>query len=208
MLVGVGVNLFLVPHRLMDGGMIGIGLLATYYMQLPPGLVMIFVSLPVYVIVFFYDRRLFYHSFHGMLISSFFIDVLSDLRGWNLWSTSSSAVTGGVMIGMGVGLMLAYETNTGGTDLLAQFLARRFKLHVALLILVIDGFIVSCSLQTIGMERTIFSLITIIAVAATTHMFSGISRKRQPYTVIGPLDSFEHLQISQKGRGWRLFWRK
>ena len=112
------------------------------------------------------------------------------------------------MIGMGVGLMLAYETNTGGTDLLAQFLARRFKLRVALLILVIDGFIVSCSLQTIGMERTIFSLITIIAVAATTHMFSGISRKRQPYTVIGPLDSFENLQIRQKGRGWIIFWRK
>ena len=105
----------------------GIGLLATYYMQLPPGMVMIFVSLPMYLIVFFFDRRLFYHSFHGMLISSFFIDVMSDLRQWNLLSTSSSAVTGGVMIGMGVGLMLAYETNTGGTDLLAQFFARRFN---------------------------------------------------------------------------------
>jgi len=109
---------------------------------------------------------------------------------------------------MGVGLMLAYETNTGGTDLLAQFLARRFKLRVALLILAIDGLIVACSMQTIGMERTIFSLITIIAVAATTHMFSGINRKRQSYTVIGPLDSFENLQIRQKGRGWIIFWRK
>ncbi|MGG1659410.1 YitT family protein [Brevibacillus sp. NRS-1366] len=195
LLVAVGVNLFLVPHRLMDGGMIGIGLLATYYMQLPPGLVMIFVSLPVYVIVFFYDRRLFYHSFHGMLISSFFIDLLSDLRQWNLWSTSSSAVTGGVMIGMGVGLMLAYETNTGGTDLLAQFLARRFKMRIAVLILAIDGMIVAGSLQTIGMERTVFSLLTITAVAATTHMFSGVGQKRPPYTVIGPLGSLSRFRI-------------
>ncbi|WP_304415228.1 YitT family protein [Brevibacillus aydinogluensis] len=70
-LVAVGVNLFLVPHQLMDGGMIGLGLLATYYLHVPPGLVMILVSLPVYALVFAFDRSLFAHSFHGMLISSF-----------------------------------------------------------------------------------------------------------------------------------------
>lgn len=187
LLVAVGVNLFLVPHRLMDGGMIGIGLLTTYYLQLPPGLVMIGVSLPVFLIVFFNDRRLFYHSFHGMLISSFLIDVCSFLRAYNQWSLSASAVIGGMLIGAGIGLMLAYETNTGGTDLLAQFLARRFALPVSLLIFGIDGLIVACSLQAIGLERTVFSLFTIVAVAATTHMFSGLGRPRPPYRVIGPL---------------------
>lgn len=183
-LVAVGVNLFLVPHQLMDGGMIGIGLLATYYMQWPPGLVMLLVSIPVYIAVFFLDRRLFFHSFHGMLISSFFIDVLSLMREWNQWSTATSSVTGGVLIGMGIGLMLAYETNTGGTDLLAQFLARRFHMRVALLILLIDGLIVACSMQAIGAERTVFSLLTILAVAATTHMFSGLGRPTPPYTIV------------------------
>ncbi|MGF9908215.1 YitT family protein [Brevibacillus porteri] len=199
-LLGIGVNLFLVPHRLMDGGMIGIGLLATYYMQMPSGLVMILVSMPVYVFVFFYDRRLFFHSFHGMLISGFFIDILSDMRAWNMWSTSISSVTGGVIIGMGIGLMLAYETNTGGTDLLAQFLARRYNLRVALLIFVIDGLIVLCSIQTIGMERMIFSMLTIIAGAATTHMFSGLGRPVPPYTIIGPL-----LSRKMDGRSSRLY---
>lgn len=183
-LVAVGVNLFLVPHQLMDGGMIGIGLLATYYMQWPPGLVMLLVSIPVYIAVFFLDRRLFFHSFHGMLISSFFIDVLSLMREWNQWSTATSSITGGVLIGMGIGLMLAYETNTGGTDLLAQFLARRFHMRVALLILLIDGLIVACSMQAIGAERTVFSLLTILAVAATTHMFSGLGRPTPPYMIV------------------------
>lgn len=203
-LVAIGVNLFLVPHRLMDGGMIGIGLLATYYMQWPPGMVMMGVSIPVYVLVFFYDRRLFFHSFHGMLISSFFIDVLSDLRGFNSWSTSASAVTGGVLIGMGVGLMLAFDTNTGGTDLLAQFLARRFNMSVALLILAIDGLIVLCSLHTIGLERTVFSLVTIIAVAATTHMFSGLGRQQPPYTIIGPLHTWQAGTREKRGPGLSL----
>ncbi|MFD2369245.1 YitT family protein [Brevibacillus sp. GCM10020057] len=187
LLVAVGVNLFLVPHQLMDGGMIGIGLLATYYLKLPAGLVMILVSIPVYLVVFFRDRRLFYHSFHGMLISSFFIDILSVMREWNHWTTATSAVTGGVLIGTGIGLMLAYETNTGGTDLLAQFLARRSRIPVALLIFFIDGLIVVSSLQAIGAERTLFSFLTISAVAAATHLLCGIGRTGPPYTVVGPL---------------------
>lgn len=193
-LVAVGVNLFLVPHQLMDGGMIGIGLLATYYMKWPPGMVMILVSIPVYIAVFFLDRRLFFHSFHGMLISSFFIDVLSLMREWNQWSTPTSSITGGVMIGMGIGLMLAYETNTGGTDLLAQFLARRFRMRVALLIFFIDGLIVACSMQAIGAERTVFSLLTIIAVAATTHMFSGLGRPIPPYTILGKESAYRTIE--------------
>lgn len=204
-LVAVGVNLFLVPHRLMDGGMIGIGLLTTYYLQLPAGLVMIGVSIPVFLFVFLYDRRLFFHSLHGMLISSFFIDILSDLRPYNIWSTASSAIIGGTLIGTGIGLMLAYHTNTGGTDLLAQFLARRFKLPVAVLILAIDGVIVGSSLQVIGIERTVFSLFTIVAVAATTHMFSGIGRPLPPYTVIGPLRaklSRQVLEANKKRKEW------
>jgi len=191
LLVAIGVNLFLVPHRLLEGGMIGIGLLATYYLQLPTGLIIICASLPVFILVFILDRRLFFHSFFGMVISSWFIDTLSVLRPFNVWTTASSAVFGGSMIGTGVGLMLAYETNTGGTDLLAQFFARRYKLPVALLILGIDGIIVGGSLQAVGIERMVFSLVTIIAVAATTHRFSKIRPPLTPYTIIGPLHSIQ-----------------
>lgn len=189
LLVALGVNLFLVPHKLLEGGMIGIGLLATYYLQLPVGLVIIGASIPVFILVFIFDRRLFYRSFLGMMISSWFIDVFSFLRPYNVWSTASSSVIGGSLIGTGVGLMLAYETNTGGTDLLAQFIARRYKLPVAFVILGIDGIIVGSSLQAVGVERMVYSFFTIMAVAATTHRFSRIRRPLTPYTVIGPLHS-------------------
>jgi uncharacterized membrane-anchored protein YitT (DUF2179 family) len=184
----VGVNFFLVPHQLMDGGMIGIGLLAKYYFGWPPGLIMLLVSLPVYAVVFVYDRTLFYNSFHGLLLASLAIDLFSPLRGCNPLSVSTSAVLGGALIGTGIGWMLAYQSNTGGTDLLAQFLARRTGLSVALLIFVIDGLIIGCSVQAIGLYNTVFSLITIISVAIATHHFSQIEerRRKKPWVVVGP----------------------
>lgn len=192
-LVGVGVNYFLVPYQLMDGGMIGIGLLAKYYFGWSPGFIMILVSLPVYTIVFMYDRRLFANSFLGMLLSSLAIDLLSPLRAYNIFQLPTSAVIGGLLIGMGIGGMLAYETNTGGTDLLAQFLAKRTKIPVALLIFLIDGVIVGSSFEAISGQKLLFSLVTIVSVAISTHYFSQINRKRageEKWIIIGPFRRF------------------
>ncbi|MGE5704165.1 MAG: YitT family protein [Clostridia bacterium] len=176
-MVGIGVNGFLVPHHLMDGGMIGIGLLAKYYFTLPPGGIMLLASLPIYGLVFRYDRSLFYNSFHGMLLSAFFIDWLSFLRGVFELSIAAASVFGGALIGTGIGLMLAYKSNTGGTDLLAQFVARKVQLPVALLILIIDGMIVTSSFQTIGLLRMLYSLLTVVSVAITTHYFSQVGTR-------------------------------
>ncbi|MBO8164748.1 MAG: YitT family protein [Brevibacillus sp.] len=187
-LVGVGVNAFLVPHQLMDGGMIGIGLLANYYFEWPSGLVILVCSLPIYLMVFLHDRELFYHSFHGLLLSSFLIDALSGLRTWGyVFSMETSSVIGGALIGSGIGIMLAYKTNTGGTDLLAQFIARRLNYPVALLIFFIDGFIVGLSFHVNGLEGTVFSLLTITTVAVCTHYFSQMNKHKSPYIVVGPL---------------------
>lgn len=195
LLVGVGINLFLVPHKLMDGGMIGLGLLANYYFQLKPGYVMLIVSIPIYLIIFRYNRQLFYNSFHGMVISSFFIDVLSFLREFYPASIAFSAIAGGVLIGTGTGVMLAYQTNTGGSDLIAQFLAVRTGWPVALLIFFIDGLIIAMSVEAIGHYRTWFSFITIVVVAVTTHYANQINHKRPPYQVIGPISQFRRDRI-------------
>ena len=183
-LVGLGVNWLIVPHRLMDGGMIGIGLLANYYFQLSPGLIMILVSIPVYAIVLLYNRWLFLNSFHGMLLSSFFIDILSGMRQWTIPPIEVAAVLGGMMIGTGIGLMLAHETNTGGTDLLAQFLAIRTGIPVAMLIFFIDGLIIFSSWEAIGGYRLVFSILTILSGAIATHWFSQIREKPVPYVIV------------------------
>lgn len=183
-LVGIGVNWLIVPHRLMDGGMIGIGLLANYYFQLAPGLIMFLVSIPVYAVVFVYERRLFFNSFHGMLLSAFFIDLFSVMREWTLPSVDVAAILGGMMIGTGIGLMLAFETNTGGTDLLAQFLSYRSGIPVALLIFLIDGLIILSSWEAVGTYRMVFSLLTILTGAIATHLFSQIGKTPAPYVVV------------------------
>ncbi|ESU32466.1 hypothetical protein G3A_11320 [Bacillus sp. 17376] len=168
LLLGVGVNGFLVPHHLLDGGMIGIGLIMHYFYGWPTGLTMIFLSIPLYVLAWILERKYFFHSLHGLLVSSLFIDLFAPIEQGLQLGIFSSAIIGGLLVGCGIGLMLRYETSTGGTDLLAQLIHKFFSLNVGLLIFMIDGLVVLSGLKVIGLEKFMYSLLTITCVGLMT----------------------------------------
>ncbi|MFT9598213.1 YitT family protein [Mesobacillus sp.] len=168
MLLGIGVNGFLVPHHLLDGGMIGIGLIVHYFYGWPTGLTMIVLSIPLYLLAWILERKYFFHSLHGLLASSLFIDLFSPLeRGLHL-GILPSAILGGILVGCGIGLMLRYETSTGGMDLLAQLIHKFLSINVGILIFIIDGIVILSGLKVIGMEKFMYSLLTITCVGLMT----------------------------------------
>lgn len=169
-LLGVGVNGFLVPHQLLDGGMIGIGLIIHYFYGFPTGLTMILLSIPLYVLAWILERKYFFHSLNGLLVSSFFIDLFAPVEKGIHLGLIPSAMLGGALVGCGIGLMLRYETSTGGTDLLAQLVQKFFPVNVGILIFIIDGIVVLSGLKVIGMEKFIYSLLTITCVGLMTSL--------------------------------------
>ncbi|RSK53804.1 YitT family protein [Bacillus canaveralius] len=169
-LLGLGINGFLIPHHLLDGGIIGIGLIIHYFYGWPTGLSMIILSIPLYILAWIYERSYFYHSLHGLVISSLFIDVLSAVHTSFSLGILSSSIIGGVLVGSGIGLMLRHETSTGGTDLLAQLLSRTTSLNVGVLIFLIDGIVITCGLPIVGAEKFVYSFITIIFVGIMTSL--------------------------------------
>ncbi|WP_404358138.1 YitT family protein [Cytobacillus firmus] len=170
LLLGIGINGFLVPHHLLDGGIIGIGLILHYYYEFPTGLSMIVLSIPLYVLAWFYEKKYFFYSLHGLLISSFIIDLLSEIRGNFELSILPSSILGGCLVGLGIGLMLRYETSTGGTDLLAQLMTKLLPINIGALIFAIDGLVILSGLKIVGIEKFLYSFITILFVGAMTSL--------------------------------------
>ncbi|PKG25384.1 YitT family protein [Niallia nealsonii] len=173
MLIGIGVNGFLVPHHILDGGLIGIGLILHYHYQIPTGLTMILISIPLYLFVWFYDKNYFFYGIFGFLISSFMIDIFSFLRDAFSVSILLSSFIGGTIIGIGIGIMLRFETSTGGTDLLAQIIARMSSIPVGIIIFFLDGIILVSGINIVGIEKITPSFFTIIFVAIFTTLITG-----------------------------------
>jgi uncharacterized membrane-anchored protein YitT (DUF2179 family) len=170
--LAIGINVFLVPHHLLDGGTIGIGLIVKYIWHVKAGLVIILLNIPLYIIAWFYYRPFFYNSLHGLLFSSFMIDVFSVLRGVIMLNPVPSSVIGGVLVGLGIGMMLREETSTGGTDLLAQFIARMTNWNVGIIIFLMDTLIITIGSFVIDSTSFLYSLIVVTVVGAVTAMLT------------------------------------
>jgi uncharacterized membrane-anchored protein YitT (DUF2179 family) len=68
----IGINFFLVPFKVIDGGVIGIALIAKYMWGLKTGLTIILCSIPIYIVAWVRYRNFFFSSLHGMLVFFFY----------------------------------------------------------------------------------------------------------------------------------------
>lgn len=172
LLIAIGINGFLVPHHLLDGGITGIALIIHYYFEYPTGLCMFLLSIPLSMYAWCRERNYFYNSFLGLIVASTFIDWLAPLRNQFSPSIVTSVLFGGIFIGIGIGLMLRYETSTGGTDLLAQFIAQAFSLNIGVVIFIIDGLIVAVAYNALGLKVFLFSSLTIVIIGFMTSLMA------------------------------------
>ncbi len=170
--LGIGINCFLVPYKVLDGGMIGVGLIMKYLWGLEAGLVIISLSVPIFLLAWFKYREYFYNSLHGMLVSSFFIDVFHFLPKVISLDAAISSIIGGVLVGFGIGIMLRFKTSTGGTDLIAQFISDWTGMNVGILIFIIDSLVIFAGGLLFSTETLLLSIIAILSVGCMTSLFT------------------------------------
>lgn len=129
-LIAFSVKSVAVPHGLLTGGMSGIALLCYYAFEgLSTGQWYLLLNLPVFVLGWvFVSRRFFFYSLYGMIITSVFIDLIP----WvvpieDIWL---AVLTGGGIMGAGVGVALRSLGSTGGSDILAVICKEKFNMSM------------------------------------------------------------------------------
>ncbi|MBD7907862.1 YitT family protein [Sporosarcina gallistercoris] len=168
--LAIGLNLFLIPQGLMEGGALGISLIVHYVTGTKVGLTFLLISIPIFMLTWVVYRPFFYNGIHGMLISALVIDLFAPLKDvahiLQSGPIASSAI-GGIFIGIGTGLMLRRGISIGGTDLLAQLTARSLKINSGLIILLFDIIIVTVGSLSVPRVSLVLSLVTVCSVGLT-----------------------------------------
>jgi uncharacterized membrane-anchored protein YitT (DUF2179 family) len=170
-LLSLGINGFLIPNKVLDGGVIGLGLICNYLWGFEAGLSILLMSIPIFALAWFKDKGYFYSSLHGLLLSSILIDILNPISGFfPPVDPAIGSIAGGALVGLGIGLMLRYGTSTGGTDLLAQFIADLSGLNVGIVILLIDCLVISIGGMLISGDTFMLSIIAVLTVGLVTSL--------------------------------------
>ncbi|AUM66547.1 hypothetical protein C0R09_19640 [Brevibacillus laterosporus] len=174
-LLALGVNGFIIPHQLMDGGLTGIALIINYMAGYKVGLVMIGMSIPIYLYAWFTKRSYFYDSVNGLLLSSFLIDLFSPLQHVSVFTSCSllfSSILGGLFIGMGIGLLLRFNTTTDGFDLVAKLLSDVIRINIGIVIFVFDIIILLIGALLGDTPHYFYSFLAIMIVSGITFLWN------------------------------------
>ncbi|WP_078429424.1 YitT family protein [Alkalihalobacterium alkalinitrilicum] len=172
LLISYGINQFFIPHHILDGGMIGVGLIIHYVWELDVGFSIILLSIPIYILAWIYYRAFFFYSIPGFIISSLFIDWFSFLVLPYQVDPLLSAILGGLILGAGVGIMFREDISTGGFDLLAQMIAEKTKVNIGIMIFIIDFLVVIGGIFVITPTEVLLSVIAVTATGFSTMLLT------------------------------------
>ena len=141
----LGFDLFLLPNQINIGGVSGIGMLLLELTGWGSvGLYSILINVPLFILGGKrLGRQFFFGSLAGMLTSSLLMDVFTRITPPQT-EILLSALYGGIFSGVGLGLVFLGGASTGGSDIGARLLRRRYgSLPLGRILLMIDLTIVA-----------------------------------------------------------------
>ena len=145
LIFALGFDLFMAPHSINVGGVSGVAMLLVEVTGIGSvGVFTVLLNVPLFLMGYkVLGKRFFFGSLFGMLASSLFLDVCSIIPAPQT-ETLLGALFGGVLSGVGIGLVFMGHASTGGSDIIARLLKRKFRdLKMGKLMLMVDLVIVA-----------------------------------------------------------------
>ncbi|GAB6189763.1 YitT family protein [Marinitoga arctica] len=120
----IGWTFFLIPWKIVGGGLSGIGTMIYYVTGIPVGIS----YLSMNIVLLFAAMKIIGKSFgfktiYGIASSSFFITILQNYFNYPLiYDQFLSTVIGGILLGSGIGIVFLAGGTTGGTEIIVMII--------------------------------------------------------------------------------------
>ena len=178
-LAAFALECFLVPYQIIDGGIVGISIMASYITKLNLGMFLIVFNIPFVLLALNeFGKKFVIMAFYSVSILAVFVNFLhkvpvitDDLL--------LAALFGGGILGTGVGIVLKNNACMDGTEILAMKVSKRYPYSVGEIIMFINIFIFISAGFLYGWEQAMYSTLTyLIAYRAIDNIVQGLSEEK------------------------------
>lgn len=179
-LAAFALECFLVPNQIIDGGIVGISIMASYITKLNLGLFLVVLNLPFLLLGFSeFGKRFILQAFYSVGMLAFFVNIVSKNIPIITHDLLLASLFGGGILGIGVGIVLKNNACMDGTEILAMKVSKKFPYSVGEIIMFINIFIFVCAGFLYGWEQAMYSTLTyIVAYKAIDMIVEGLSEEK------------------------------
>jgi uncharacterized membrane-anchored protein YitT (DUF2179 family) len=168
-LYAFGLQYFILPNLLMEGGVTGISVLLNYAAGIPVSVSILVINIPLFLIGWRQlGRSAMVLTIGGTVLLSAFLWIMEQgvAVGWFVpFRTEHDAILvvlyAGVTLGAGLGLVFRAGGTTGGVDIIARILHRWRGWSMGQIMLTLDVVILGASLLFIPKEKVLYTLVSV-----------------------------------------------
>jgi len=209
-IVAVAYNLFLLPNKLVAGGVSGLGTILEYLVGIDDFIVILVLDIVLLVISYFLlGKEKTRGTIAGSILFPIFVKLTENIGYYIGLDTSQlllSSVFGGVLYGFGAGLIFKAGYTTGGTDIINQILSKYFKISMGTSMLCSDGLIVLISSFVFGPTKLMYSIIILYIISIMSdRVILGISDSKAFYIVTDKEDEIKEFILRYLNHGVTVF---
>lgn len=201
-LASVGLEIFMVPNNIIDGGIVGISIISSSLTKLPLGAFIFVLNLPFLFIGYKQIGKTFVIStLFSVTILSIGVTVLHPIPGLTQ-DVLLAAVFGGIILGIGVGLIIRYGGSLDGTEIVAIILDKRTGFSIGEIVMFFNIFILSSAGLFFGWDKAMYSLLAyFIAFKVIDITVEGLDESKAVMIVSEKPEQIAEMLMARLGRG-------
>ncbi|WP_445506207.1 YitT family protein [Niallia sp. 03190] len=201
-LAAVAIELFLIPNKIIDGGIIGISLIINYMTDFSFGILVLLINLPFLFAGYKYIGK-------NFCISSLFAIIMLGIVESNLHHIPAlttepllATVFGGLLLGAGVGLVIRNSGALDGTEILGILLSKKIPFSVGEFVMFVNVFVFAWAGFVLQWEQAMYSILTYyIASKALDAVIQGFDDTKAAMVISNEYEEISEALSDRLGRG-------
>lgn len=200
-IAAAGLEIFLIPNDIIDGGVVGISIMVSHLTGIPLGILTFVINIPFLYIGYKQIGKTFlFSSLFAIASFSFWVQMFYE----HFWLTHDmllASVFGGIILGAGVGIIIRFGASLDGTEMVSIIISKNTSFSVGQLVLIFNIFILSLAALVFGWDKALYSLITyFIASKVIDIAVDGLDEAKAAMIVSGNAPEIADAIFARLGR--------
>jgi uncharacterized membrane-anchored protein YitT (DUF2179 family) len=203
-LIALANNLFLIPNKVVSGGVSGIALIVNHWTGWPVGLLFLLLNVPLLLagLRWLGGLRFVLRTVYAVVLLSVLIDGLAGVFPPVTQDPLLYTLYGGLMSGVGAGLVFRTYATTGGSDIIAMLLHRFRGVPISQSLIGFDVAVYALAALVFGPDRALYALIGTFAGSKAVQLVQeGLVSNRVVYIVSSAPDHLARQILVDLKRG-------
>lgn len=200
--MAVGLELFLVPNKILDGGVVGVSIILSHITPIQLGVFIFILNIPFFFLGYKQIGKTFALStLFGITVLSIFTAILHPVPAFTD-DLLLSTVFGGIVLGFGVGLVIRNGGSLDGSEILAILFNKITPFSVGEIIMIINLVIFSIAGFVFTWEQAMYSFLAyFIAFKTIDIVIQGLDESRSVFIISDETEDIGAAIIDRLGRG-------